>query len=177
MRLGQLDQRFGVVPWHRAGVTDTAGLISDRQLTRLERWREYFQDRFPKANLSVFMRRQLPEVELRAYSFWLFNRGSFAGSVAQLGQNNLVLLTIDPGAGQAALTVGYGLEPYLSEEALQSVLEKASGAFRRGDYPGGIRRCIRALIPVLRDNLLAAGGGAPAPRAVQGTPALEEGPY
>ncbi len=177
MRLGQLDQRFGVVPWHRAGVTDTTGLISDRQLARLERWRDYFQRRFPKANLSVFMRRQPPEFELRAYNFWLANRGNFGGSLPQLGQNNLVLLTIDPGAGQAALTVGYGLEPYLSEEALQAVLEKASGSFRRGDYAGGVRRCIRALVRLLRDNLLAAGGGAPAPRAIQSTPALGEGPY
>lgn len=177
MRLGQLDQRFGVVPWHRAGITDTTGLISDRQLARLERWRDYFQHRFPEAKLSVFMRRQPSDFELRAYSFWLFNRGHFAGSVAQLGQNNLVLLTIDPGAQQAALTVGYGLEPYLGEEALQAVLEKAGGAFRRGDYAGGVRRCIRALVPLLRDNLLAAGGGAPSPRVTESKPALQEGPY
>ncbi len=162
LRLGALDTRFGVVPWHRAGITDTTGVISDRQITKLEKWRAYLHQRFPQVKISIFVHRLPPGCPLRAYSFWLFNRGSFHGAGPQFGQNRAILLTLDPAAGAAAITIGYGLEPYLSEPELRALLEHSAPAFRAGHHARGIRQCIQALVPLLRRNVLAAGSPAPA---------------
>ncbi len=94
------------------------------------------------------------KVSISEYAFWLINRARF-GTLDQIGSKNFeLLLVIDPEGQAAALTAGYGLENYLSEEDLKSCLAAGNHGFRSGDLAGGIEHCVEGMMDRLREIAL-----------------------
>jgi uncharacterized protein len=70
--------------------------------------------------------------------------------IGQAGTNNGVLLIIAPTDRKVRIEVGRGLEPQLTDTMSKLIIDNAIlPAFRRGDFPGGIKAGVRDIKDVL----------------------------
>jgi uncharacterized protein len=70
--------------------------------------------------------------------------------IGQKGKDNGVLLIVAPNERKVRIEVGRGLEPVMTDAMSKLIIENAIlPAFRRGDYPGGIRAGVRDIKDVL----------------------------
>jgi uncharacterized protein len=70
--------------------------------------------------------------------------------IGQAGKNNGVLLIVAPAERKVRIEVGRGLEPQLTDALTALIVQNAIlPAFRRGDFPGGIKAGIRDIRDVL----------------------------
>lgn len=149
--LRRSDIKFGRPPLHSRHLTDRTASLSVDEIAKLRAELEIFDKRFPQSLLSVFITELPLGQSVTEYAFWLANRGRFS-PIEVVGSDNFdLLLVVDPIAGAAAFTVGYGLEKYFTENALENVLTSARTAFREGDLGGGIRICIERTTQHMRD--------------------------
>jgi uncharacterized membrane protein YgcG len=149
--LRQLDTRFGTVPRHTRYLTDRSGQLPLREIKKLRGFLKIFEKKFPQSLFSVFVTNQVQNGSISEYTFWLFNRARFSSIESVKGDNFDLLLGIDLEAGAAALTIGYGLESYVTDEDLQAALAVAQSAFRAGDYFLGIRECVAFMMNRMRE--------------------------
>jgi hypothetical protein len=143
--LRNLDSIFGAVPLHSRYLSDRSATLTTAEIERLRELLQRFERKFPQALFSVFIT-ELPEkTNIKEYAFWLANRSQFS-SVEAIGSGNFdLLLVIDPVAESAALTIGYGLEKFLSEEDLRATLAAATPSLRGAQLEHGIRICIEEM--------------------------------
>jgi predicted AAA+ superfamily ATPase len=84
--------------------------------------------RFPQVHVHVVVRNFTPEQPIELFAFWIFNGGHLAQEAHKGGGNRDVLFVLDPVHQRMALMVGYGLEPFLRQQALDHLLQ-------RGGFP------------------------------------------
>jgi uncharacterized protein len=73
-----------------------------------------------------------------------------AWGIGQKGKDNGVLLIVAPSERKVRIEVGRGLEPVMTDALSKLIIENAIlPAFRRGDFPGGIRAGVRDIKDVL----------------------------
>lgn len=151
LTLRRLDTRFGTVPRHTRYLTDRSGRLPLRAIRKLRGFLQIFEKKFPQSLFSVFVTDHVPDGSISEYTFWLANRARFSSIEAVTGDNFDLLLGIDVETGMAALTIGYALENYLTEEDLHAALATAESAFRAGDFPRGIRDCVEFTMRRMRE--------------------------
>jgi uncharacterized membrane protein YgcG len=151
LNLRALDVKFGAVPSHTRYVTDRAERLSLGEMRKLCDELQVFERKFPQALFSVFVIALPKGGTAQEYSFWLANRGAFSPMEATGGGNFDILLVIDLSSETAVLTVGYGLESYLSEEELDVILAAALPALRDHHLADGIHLCIEKMTARLRE--------------------------
>jgi uncharacterized membrane protein YgcG len=151
LSLRTLDAKFGAVPRQTRYLSDRSGRLPQRKIKKLRNLLQVFGKKFPQSLFSVFVINGVPNGSISDYAFWLANRTGFSSLEAVAGDNFDILLGIDLEAGMAALTIGYGLENYLTEDDLQAALAIAENAFRSGDFPRGIRECIESMMKRMRE--------------------------
>ncbi len=150
LTLRRLDPKFGGVPHHSRLIADRAGAVRRAELEKLKGMLRLFQRRFPQTLFSVFIA-DLPQgTSIAEYTFWMSNRARFGTRDIFREENMNVLLLIEPTARRAALTVGYGLEHYITRDELADVLAAGEEFFRDDDFAAGIRACIDAMTRQLR---------------------------
>ena len=140
--LRRLDSKFGTVPLHTRYLTDRASRLTLDEVARLRELLRRFENKFPQSPFSVFVTDFPTETNIREFTFWLANRARFGFAEATGPENFDLLLVIEAETGNAALTVGYGLEKFISEDDLNGVLNRALPALSRGELEDGIRLCI-----------------------------------
>ena len=70
--------------------------------------------------------------------------------IGQAGTNNGVLLIVAPNDKKVRIEVGRGLEPIMTDTMSKIIIDNAIlPAFRRGDFPGGIKAGVRDMRDVL----------------------------
>lgn len=131
------------------GVTDLADCLSRGDLRRLVRMVGAFRDRFPQCHLAVVFRSFSSDFPLGAQLFWLFNAGGLSSENEKGGRNRNILIGIDPKAENAGLTMGYGLEPFLNQTALDHILALAGPYLQVHAYLEAARELIKGLIRLL----------------------------
>lgn len=129
---------------HR-GVTDHAECLTPGEERRLARQVRTFQDRFPQSRLALVFQRFSEEFPLGTQLFWLFNTCGLSRPDHKWGRNRDILVGIDPHRRMAGLTVGYGLEPFLGQQALDHIMKLASPLLREGSYATGASEIIKGL--------------------------------
>ncbi len=127
------------------GVSDFSGCLSDAEEKRIIRAVQHFQNRFPQSRLAIVFREFSPEFPLSAHLFWLFNSSGLASGDRKGGKNRDVLIGIDTARNVAGLTVGYGLEPFLGQEALDHLMRLAVPNFQAAEYADGVLEIVRGL--------------------------------
>ncbi|MDQ6913164.1 MAG: TPM domain-containing protein [Verrucomicrobiota bacterium] len=160
-----MDMKFGLVPAHSRFLTDRSGTLALEDMEQLRAMLRLFQKKFPQTLFSILITELESGMSVAEYAFWLANRAKFGGVDKALADNFNLLLLIDLAGNTAALTVGYGLEPYIQESDLQDVLDELARAMRSHDLAAGLRACIEFLTQRLR-VLSAKAHSAPAPAAV-----------
>jgi len=151
LSLSGLDAKFGAVPRQTRYLSDRSGQLPLREIKKLRGLLQIFEKKFPQSLFSVFVINGVPNGSISEYVFWLANRTGFSSIEAVAGDNFDLLLGIDVEAGTAALTIGYGLENYLTEDDLQAALAVVENAFRAGDFARGIRECVEFVMNQMRE--------------------------
>lgn len=129
---------------HR-GVTDFAKCISASDERRLARTVRHFERRFPQSRLAIVFNCFSDEFPLGAHLFWLFNTAGIATHDRKWGRNRDVLIGIDVERGLAGITVGYGLEPFLGQKALDHVMHLAVPKLEESEFAAGALEIVRGL--------------------------------
>lgn len=136
---------MGALPRLAQGVADNCHCLRPAEALRLMRRIDAIGSRFPQLVLQVVIHRFPAEHPLSLHVFWLFNAAQFAGTNRRGSDNHALLLAIDPGRREAALMPGYGLEPLLSEEALDHLLELAGPCWEQNRWADGILRVLDSI--------------------------------
>lgn len=136
---------LGAVPRLAAMIADNASLMSSSEHSRLKRRVLDMQGRFPQLVLEVVTHRFPAEHPFSMHVFWLFNAAEFAGSLRRGKDNHAIMMVLDPGRFEAAIIPGYGLEPFLSSEALGHLLDLAGPSWEEGRWADGILRVLDGL--------------------------------
>lgn len=147
-------------------VTDAQGMMGEDGRKRLEQTMGAFEVAFPQVWGAVYVTSLGSAPGLRQFGFWLLNRGAVVGAEITRPNENGVLMLIDPSARLAALTLGYQLERWLPEAALERVLGAGRREFLAGRLADGAVRIVDELGVVLRASLRA-----PAPATDDSRPA------
>ena len=146
-------------------VNDFAGVLTEGQRGALERKLADFE-RSTSTQITVVTVDSLQGLAAHDYATRLAERWG----VGREGKDNGILVLVKPKGGrekgQAAITVGYGLEGAVTDAAASRIIRNEMiPAFRAGDYHGGIDRAADALMGLARGEFSAeergdGGGGA-----------------
>ena len=110
-----------------------------------------FHRRFPQCRVHVLVARFPEAFPPASYLFWLFNSGGLSEAGHIRGKNRDLLVGIDPFLQNAGLIVGYGLEPFLSQAALDRTVAEAVPKLQAGDLSGGVIEIIDGLSELMED--------------------------
>lgn len=132
--LGKLDTVLGMAPVIGAGLTDPAQRLGGRDVRLVKRVLAEFCARFPQTQVAVVIEAAPAVVPLRTWAWWLFNRSHFSAALDQGFVNRDLLLVMDPARHQAALTIGYGLEPFVGVGDLEQALAAGNPALKAGGW-------------------------------------------
>ena len=144
---------LGPVPPVQGRLSDASGHFSPLQRWRLLKRLDQIERRFPQVRVQILCQPLPTEHPLPLYLFWIFNGGSFQPDLEKDGDRHAVLVTLDPKTSRAAIMVGYALEPFVSEEALDRCLEAAAHDFTRRRWAAGLRKILAALDASLAQGL------------------------
>ncbi|MEP6821335.1 MAG: TPM domain-containing protein [Chthoniobacterales bacterium] len=139
------------MPRHSRYLSDRSGQLPLPDMEAIRKKLRLFEKKFPQILLSVLVTELPAGSRVNEYAFWMANRARFSSVEKTENDNFDMLLVLDVVAKEAALTTGYGLEPYVSNEVLRSALEVMAGPLCKGDLPRGIHACLEALTAKLRE--------------------------
>ncbi len=152
LSLQRLDLKFGMVPRHSRYLSDRSGKLELSEMGTLREALRLFEKKFPQVLFSVLVTELPANSSVSEYAFWMANRARFSSIEKTQSDNFDLLLVIDVNSGTAALTTGYGLEPHVSEEDLEDVLQTLARPLREGDWAAGIHAVVEAMITKLRER-------------------------
>jgi hypothetical protein len=150
---------LGPVPRMAQGVADLAGVLPPGDDLKIGKALSRLMWTFPQIKLHVLLHVFPEEHPFDLHVFWLFNCGGFSSESQKAGDNRTILLALDPSQERSALMVGYGLEPFLDDEALDHLLILAEPAWIAGDWTRGILEVITGLDRLLENTALEVGAG------------------
>jgi len=136
---------LGPLPRTIRGLTDTIGLLDKGEDQKINRVLTEIGRKFPQVNIHVMLAKFDPKFPISTHLFWLFNHGDFCATESKGGKNHDILLGLDSKNGKIGLIVGYGLEPFLPQKALDHTLEKAQPSLAAQDFAGAILIVLESL--------------------------------
>ena len=145
LTLDRASALLGAVPRLGRGVCDTTGVLTRPEVQKLAKAATRLCWRFPQITFDILLHGFPLDHPFDLHVFWIFNSGSFSSESAKGGENRGILLALDPGQGKSALMVGYGLEPFLGDEAMEHLLELSEPAWKAGAWAAGIHEVIAGL--------------------------------
>jgi uncharacterized membrane protein YgcG len=154
--LADADSRYGheEVALRRLG--DIAGLIRAKDRPKVSAALDRFSKRFPQLFFAVYTGSGQGGGNLRQFGFWLLNRAAFEDVPVERPNEAGILLVIDADSKSAAVTWGYMLDPFLSEEDTFLCLSRAHAYWLEGNFADGIVRMIAQLGKILRKRAAQA---------------------
>ena len=153
LNLARASSLLGPVPGLESRLSDHASLLSTPERSRLLKRIDRFNRRFPQVRLQVLCRTFPTEQPFDLYQFWIFNLGRISNDLEKGGENRVILLTLDPDTRRSGIMVGYGLEPFMTESELDTVLSLADPEWRNGQWEAGLLYCIDGLDRLLEDSI------------------------
>ena len=93
---------------------------------------------FPQLSFAAVLAQVETRVPLAAHAFWLFNTGGLTAAQESGGLCRLVLLELDVPNARAACMIGYGLEPFVPQDALDRIAGAALPDLQKGDPAAAI---------------------------------------
>ncbi len=128
----------GSVPRLNPSIADTTGHLNSKHFLKIKKRVINIENRFPQLVLQVVMHQFVEAHPFTMHAFWLLNAGQFAGSAHRGKDNHTLLFVIDPFRKESAIALGYGLEQYMKDEALNHLLDLAAPSWKRGLWEQGI---------------------------------------
>lgn len=132
--LTRAQRHFGAAPHFTGEITDLAGVLSDGDKKLIREALQKHEARFPQLRFAAVVTRVPPQMPMRAHAFWLFNQPGMNSPMDKGGACRLVLIAVDADERRVACMVGYGLEPFVGQEALDRIMTAALPALQEQDY-------------------------------------------
>ena len=140
-----LAQSAPAFPSLTARVVDAAGLLKPEERAALEERLKAHEERTTD-QVVVASVRSLQGFTVEDYANRLFRHWQ----LGQKAKNNGVLLLVAPSERKVRIEVGYGLEGALTDALSKVIIATAMAPrFREGDFAGGIRAGIDAVLSIL----------------------------
>lgn len=131
--------------------TDLSGTLSADQVAQLDQELSSF-DKTTSTQIVLLMVSSLNGEDLEEYSL----RVAEANRIGRKGKDNGALLLVALGDKKARIEVGYGLEGSLPDALAGQIIRKElSPRFRQGDYYGGLRAGLEAIMAATKDEYQA----------------------
>jgi len=135
-------------------VTDETGTLSRRTLDELAARLEQFERESSNQLLVAMYRRMESDSSVEDYTV----RIAESWHVGQKGKNNGAVLFIFKQDRKLYIQVGYGLEPRLTDAICHDIVENIlKPRFRAGDFEGGVRQAVDAMIAATRGEFKGSG--------------------
>lgn len=144
-----MDARHGSDNVSLRRLADVAGLMKSRERVRVQAALDEFCRRFPQLFFAVYTGSSREGGNIRQFGFWLLNRAAFEDVPVDRPNEAGILLVIDPETRSAAVTWGYLLDPYLTEEDTFSCLSRAHAYWLEGRFADGVVRLVEQLRKIL----------------------------
>jgi uncharacterized protein len=126
-------------------IVDEAGLLGGADRQDLTRTLEAIEQKSTD-QVVIYTARSLQGYDIADFGYQLGR----AWQIGQKDKNNGVILIVAPNERKVRIEVGRGLEPQLTDALTQVIIQNAIlPAFRRGDFPTGIKAGIRDIRDVL----------------------------
>lgn len=148
---------LGTLPRIMPGIQDVAAVLRPREVRQLTDRVQALKRRFPQVNVHMVVRSFPPHQPFGLYVFWIFNGANLAEEAHKGAENRDVLIVLDPTQMRISLMVGYGLEPFLREEAIDHLLAMAEPMFREQRWLDGYLRLLEGLDLLLESAAINAG--------------------
>lgn len=128
---------------------DVDAKLSPADRLLLDKAIEPLEKSLPQVRVHVCLGRLHPDTDPREFGFWLFNASVPPDSEAASHRPWSVLLVIDRASRRASLTIGYGLDPFVSDRHLTTCLEAGQPDFQGSRYVPGAATCLKKLHTLL----------------------------
>lgn len=145
LSIDKADHFFGSPPRLEIGITDLAGILSGRKRSAIAASAREFTLQFPQCHADVVIGQLPPETPAAAWTWWIFNRARSRDAVNMAGENRDVLLYLDAKVRRPWLTIGYGLEPFISRDVLKSALVAGRESLLDGAFHTAAEQILSAL--------------------------------
>ncbi len=133
---------------------DYAGLVSPATATDLNSQLEQFERATSNQVVVAIYPKMQSDSSVEDYAV----RVAQSWKVGQAGKNNGIVLFIFRDSHQVWITVGYGLEGVVTDAlAKEIVSNEIIPAFKRGDFEGGVRAGVTALMAAARGEYKGTG--------------------
>lgn len=129
-----LGESLGRMPIIKGMLTDTERVLTGRQARRIRRRLRQMGKEFSQMRFHVVLMPVDAGISMAKFAFWIFNGASICSSLHKGGLNFHNLLLIDVDHQRANLSIGYGLEPFISEAGLAEILSAGEDMVLRRAY-------------------------------------------
>lgn len=136
---------------------DVENRLSNEDRAKLDRLIDSLESDLPQVRVHVCLVKLLPGTDARECGFWMFNSSIPRDEEEAAHRPWSVLLLLDLNAGAASATVGYGLDPFVSDHQLRAALNAAQPDWEAGSLAGGTARFVQQLHHALRHAHRHAG--------------------
>lgn len=140
---------LGPVPLLNIGLTDTTETLSEKQKKSINSAIRHFEHKVPRSRLNIVLRHFDPQYNLSTHLFWLFNTAGLSPTESQFEKNQDLLFALDPSNGRLGLMIGYGLEPFVPQQAITDLLESIRPLLETNNTADAILDLIKKLPAVL----------------------------
>jgi uncharacterized membrane protein YgcG len=159
LTLDRASALLGAVPRLGRGVCDTTGSLSKAEMQKIAKACGKLTWHFPQVTLNILFHVFPNDHPFDLHVFWIFNCGGFSSENTKGGDNHGILLAVDPVQEKSALMVGYGLEPFLGDDAMDHLLELSEPAWKAKAWAKGVHEIIAGLDRLLEGAALEAAAG------------------
>jgi len=146
---------FGASPRLERGVNDFAGVLNGSDKRSIRGSIMNFERRFPQCGFTVAFMALGKDIPGAAYAFWMFNRANQGADPGQGSRNRHLLLLVDTAARNSWMTLGYGLEPFISRKMLEGCMGAARPHFAAGKWGSGVSALLAGMELIFREVILA----------------------
>jgi len=108
-----------------------------------------FRRKFPQFRIVICSLRLAPETNPREFGHWLLNASPFQPGEAEIDRRRTLLLILETESRQAAVTMGYDIEPFIEETPARVALEQGTPSMANGDFTQGAIRFLDELDAIL----------------------------
>ena len=131
---------------------DPAGYLTEGDRAAAGRRCKSVQKMFPQVRFSFCLVDLDEGVDLREFGFWMFNASPVTDEKEAEDRPWTILFLIDPGRGEASVTSGYAIEPYLRDEKWNMILRDQRRHFFARDFKKGLSGTLDGLDRMLWES-------------------------
>jgi len=140
---------LGSLPRIMPNMQDASVILSPRELRKLKAHVRKLEDRFPQVRWHLVVQNLPLDRPIDLYAFWIFNSGMLAMEADKGAENRDIMVLLDPSSHRVAMMVGYGLEPFLQQQALDHLLSSIEPMWSAGQWLAGFLALLDGLDALL----------------------------